>query len=380
MKRMQDKIIVRAYEKGDELGIIELMGENWKHLSGENALRNWEWEYRQCCEDSVITVAEHDGKIMGHYSVLPMRMKCGGGNVLGAKAEGSAIHPSYRGKAGAAFLPEKERRNLFSVLINETFDRAHESGVDLMWGFPNKDALKGQVKAGYDHMVSLMSSLILPISIVKTTSALIRRLPGISALRGSPTIWSTPSDKLSRITVPDRPSEPEVRIVEIRDDLSGLKGLWERFSDENDCVTIERSPDHMRWRTTGNVVLPHRLFAVEKSGEMVGLAAFTVVDNDKTIEGRITDLLGLKDHERELSLLMEGVVRSMKNEKIHILTTRISRNDTSRLNEKVFSESGFLELPRASMDVLVKSYGIPAEYVLKPENWYITNLFSEGVS
>ncbi|MEE9116582.1 MAG: GNAT family N-acetyltransferase [Thermoplasmata archaeon] len=380
MKRMQDKVIVRAYEKGDEVGIVELMGDYWKHLTGENALKNWEWEYRQCCEESVITVAEHDGKIMGHYSVLPMKMKCGTGEVLGAKAEGSAIHPSYRGKVGAAFLPEGEKRNLFSILINETFDRAHESGVDLIWGFPNKDALKGQVKAGYVHMVSPMSSLILPISLRKTTSVLLKKLPGISAVRGSPTPWPMPSSKLDTIPVPDISAKSEVRIVEVHDDLSALKGLWERFRNENDCITIERSPDYMKWRTTGNVVLPHRIFTVEKKEEMVGLVAFTVVIHEKTIEGRITDILGLRDHENELNLLMEGVVQSMKKEKIHILTTRITRNETSRLFVRVLSKSGFLELPRIRVDMLVKSYGIPSEFVLSPDNWFITNIFSEGVS
>src|SRR5439155_11704575 len=93
-------------------------------------------------------VAEHEGRIVGHYALLPLEMKFGEKAILGAKAEGLLVHKDYRGAAGKHFL-EPLRMSVLHGMVTAAFERAEEIGVRLIWGFPNRLALRGQLKSGY---------------------------------------------------------------------------------------------------------------------------------------------------------------------------------------------------------------------------------------
>lgn len=115
MSCISEKLILRDYEKGDEESIIELMSPYWRHLACDAAKDRWYWEYAQCpVGHALIKVAEHRGRIIGHYALIPLEMKCGDIILKGARAEGSLVHSDYRGYRASSLFPGKSLRG-FSI-------------------------------------------------------------------------------------------------------------------------------------------------------------------------------------------------------------------------------------------------------------------------
>lgn len=371
---------MRDYEEGDENGIVELLAHNWKHLKGVERLRYWDWEYRGAPTQAIVKVAVHEGRIVGHYSFLPLIMECGHLTVPGGKAEGGIVHPDYRGVDGLRLLPEGERRTIYDILITETFKTAQKRGLRLLWGFPNKLALKGQVKAGYAHMVTPISSFVLPLDIRKTTRILISHVSRTIGLKGIATF--SPERMIGMLTAakPAGISEEEMGRITIVEGINEIDRLWRAFAGENDFITIQKNPGYLKWRMRDNPILPHKILTAMRQGNPTAYVAFTVVRGRETIEGKIADMMALRGHEHDLRLLLRHAIHSIREERAHLITTWMTRNRHSTIYEKVLSDTGFIDLPVQSLDVLVRGYDLPEDFITKPGNWLITMAFTEGVS
>ncbi|MEF9426871.1 MAG: GNAT family N-acetyltransferase [Candidatus Mariimomonas ferrooxydans] len=123
-----NNITIRMYREGDEAGIIKL----FKEIFGrEMTLDEWRWKYIESHPQKIyISVAVHkeDG-IIGHYGGICLPFLHNGKPVQGLAICDVMIHPKFRG------------RRLFKELVNLLPVESAKDGINIGYGFPNKDTL-----------------------------------------------------------------------------------------------------------------------------------------------------------------------------------------------------------------------------------------------
>lgn len=379
----EEKVIIRDYKKGDEDGIIELMSPYWKHLASKE---NWYWEYTECPEGhALIKVAEHRGKIVGHYALFPLEMKCGDVILKGAKAEGSVVHPNYRGNVAKRFFPEEKDARIFNKLIKRTLNTAEEFHIDLIWGFPNEIALKPQVRAGYHHMRVPLCHMILPIDKDKSFNFLLSPRIKNKSLLYIASMLGKILYKLSNLL---RFSRKLKRNFEVTvEELSGLDEkmgeFWERYSQENKCITIKRDKKYLMWRFVCNPVVQHKIFVSKREKMITGYIVVNIIKEGKYLKGNIVDILNLKQYKEDLELLIERAISFFKEKNVDFVMTEFSKKGNNHeMYQSVLVRHRFFSLPKRYLNVIVKvghSLNMQ-EFIFNPNNWHITTAFTEGVS
>jgi len=91
---------LREYREGDEYAIVEMLKRalsGW--LNHPNAMEYWRWKYRRNpAGSSIVWLAEHNNRVIGHYGVIPVRMKLGNSYIKGSSSCDGATHPKYQGR------------------------------------------------------------------------------------------------------------------------------------------------------------------------------------------------------------------------------------------------------------------------------------------
>ena len=83
-------------------------------------------------------LAIHQNKIAAFYGVIPCLVILEGKEILAAQSADTMTHPDYRGQG------------LFVTLARKTYELARNSGIRLLFGFPNQHSQPGAVKLGWD--------------------------------------------------------------------------------------------------------------------------------------------------------------------------------------------------------------------------------------
>jgi predicted N-acetyltransferase YhbS len=121
---------VRLATEADATGIRELFGRTFgRAMSAEE----WRWKYPENPDGWHATVAELDGRIVGHYGGWPLRARVGGDETTIVSVGDVATEPSVRHLGG--------RRNAFRLMADALFETLRSRGVPFVFGFPNERAL-----------------------------------------------------------------------------------------------------------------------------------------------------------------------------------------------------------------------------------------------
>ncbi|HET9794116.1 MAG TPA: GNAT family N-acetyltransferase [Thermoanaerobaculia bacterium] len=121
---------VRVATEEDSPGIRELFGRTFgRAMTAEE----WRWKYPENPDGWIATVAELDGRIVGHYGGWPLRAVIGGRESTIVSVGDVATEPSIRHLGG--------RRNAFRSMADALFDVLKSRGVPFVFGFPNARAL-----------------------------------------------------------------------------------------------------------------------------------------------------------------------------------------------------------------------------------------------
>lgn len=371
---MSGKLVIRDIEDGDEPALVRLLSPYWQHLRDEAAFTRWSWEYHEGPHRAVNIVAEHEGRIVGHYALLPLDMKCERERILGAKAEGLVVHSDYRGAAGQRLL-EGPGTSVLHAMVTAAFDRAATMGIRLIWGFPNQPALRGQVKAGYGLIAVRMSHFVVPINLARTARLFLAAKSRPSDLRAAAAAFPRSFDAQREREAPGGP-----QVESLTDGAAELSRLWSDFDRENDCVTIERSPAYVRWRFSANPVVEHTVLASRKGDRLTAYVATAAIRRRRTVEGRIVDMLGLDANGDDLRHLLIKAVGMLRQQDADFVVAQVTDVGAGVLCRRALSDAGFLPLRRTSIEVLVKTFDLDPGVVTVADRWFITPAFTEGVS
>lgn len=373
------RVKIRPYEAGDEDRIVDLLCPQWTHLSGPDALRNWRWEYQGGPRPAIVSVAEYGHNLVGHYAVLPMRMKCGEAGIWGGKAEGGIVSPEFRGTRGQKYLPEGETRTVYNLLIAETLRRASEEDILLVWGFPNIIGVRGQVRAGYFLISVPISRYLLPLTLTSSARQIASEVRGA---RNPLSLYTTLAKgwfrRLIRPTASPLPDDG-LEVTDASGNESGIGALWDRYDRERNCTTIARGAEYLRWRMIENPVLRHRALVTKRDAYLTSLVSYAV-HRGRVPEGRIVDMIALEGHGIDLLAALGQAARAMQGEGVAFITSWFSRNATSAPYRDALSRLGFLNSSTPAMNLLVKTYGPIEGRARDPAEWDLSMAFTEGVA
>lgn len=382
----QSVVVFRCYESGDEAEIIELMKPYWKHFNSDRAQEFWRWEYTEGPNGQAFKmVAEHDGKIIGHYATLPMMMICGEIMVKGGKAEGSVVHPLYRGNIAPKFCSQEKDVRILGKLIENLFLAARKEGTDVIWGFPKEVALKPQVRAGYHYVPMPLNVLILPIDASKAFSSVFFQEVRNKIFRSFLIYGAKIYYKLATTNVYFRKQKkqdnPQVNVQQISRLDVDYDSFWRRYVAGNKCITIKRDSKYMSWRFLDNPVRSHQVFVCKRNKEITACVVTNIV-KDRFSIGNVVDILGLKEYENDLDLLLEHVISFLKNKGVISINTWFAKNRYSERYVEILKRKKFLVLPvgsRLNLIVKILNSSLDRDFLLDLDNWYITMAFTEGV-
>jgi GNAT superfamily N-acetyltransferase len=135
---MPDRVwITRRYQPGDEAQILAVRQATFGDVDRARLLPEvWRWQFLDNPAGAgYIRLAEHDGKIVGQYAVIPARFRLGtdgGSEQVLAMSCDTMTHPAY------------QRQGMFVRLAQELYtELASQLGVTTVWGFPNSISRPG---------------------------------------------------------------------------------------------------------------------------------------------------------------------------------------------------------------------------------------------
>lgn len=108
-----------------------------------------------------------DGVPVAFYGVIPCYFRFNGEVLLAAQSADTMTHPNH------------QRRGLFMRLAKETYRLAGESGIQLIFGFPNQNSLPGFVNLGWQFLPSPMKLFRIPANPVPYFKFILRVRPAL---------------------------------------------------------------------------------------------------------------------------------------------------------------------------------------------------------
>ncbi|MEJ5339290.1 MAG: GNAT family N-acetyltransferase [Aquificaceae bacterium] len=138
---MGKHVIIREYKHGDEVRILNLFHE----VFGKDLpIELWKWKYMNHGLGTFVTVAEEGDAIIGHYGLVPRRVKFEKLEGLSAVVSDVMVHSSKRG----AFT----KRGIFFRLVEQSIIKfcpnSDERKIILPYGFPTIRARDIGVRLG----------------------------------------------------------------------------------------------------------------------------------------------------------------------------------------------------------------------------------------
>jgi hypothetical protein len=362
-------LVRRSYESGDEEGIIDLQNTVFA-LDRRTDLEKWRWQYVQNpCGPAKIFLYETDRKIVGHFALMPVVLKCGDKEVLSGKTENGMMHKKYRGFG-----------NHFVNLVKEGVRESFRDGMGVCWGFAGPMILKPQIAAGFLHVgqvIQLMkvvdghrffSEFIRPrMGKGLLKSAMYRAFPFLHKCVNG--LFDIKSRKRKGLVI---------KPVERFD--SRFDALWDK-THKKFGITIVRSSSFLNWRFMDNPNAKSQVITAEKDGTLVGYIVLNTLRKENSKIGFIGDLLF--EEEGVAGILLDAAIESLKKESVtYISILWVDKGKAYEPLRGVVRRKGFLFKTDVTSMNFVAAFSEEAsvrEDSADLSNWYITYAFTEGV-
>ena len=313
-----DDIIVRQYTEGDEYEITDLLTISGTHL---RTAVYWRWSnIKTPFSRSICVVLEaHDKTIIGHYSIMNVKLFFNG-DVYNAGFGGQlVIHPQFR------------NFKLLWKLLNFAWEKCKENKIDFVFAFPNANIWPIKYNMMNWKLVNEFKSLELNIS---------------------DSFGNGKDDVLS--------SQLEFeRITNLGDFENTIDRLWnENKIDMKSKIYIEKNFRFVSWRFFRHPLHHYPFFLVKNNGKYVGWVALKLYNKNSTSYGHIVDVVALgKDH---YIWIVKEAVSFFKKYNVNILSLWCGENLKKLFKELGFKETGFStnfgikiinNVPETAMDI-----------------------------
>lgn len=351
---MEQRWSIRAYKKGDEEGIYELWNSVYpaKKYDRDKWLRWWQWLYKDNpAGESKIWLAEHNGKIVGQYAVMPIKVKINNKVILLSQSLDTMTHPNYR------------RQAIFETLAKKVYEESQRDGIFIIYGFPNKFSHPGFINKLSWFNIGTMQLLFKPLNwrkaiMLKTQNKYLQTILTIGA-------YLLFNNALFRTQEP-----PEIEGLSINQITSfdeRIDEFWTEACNQSNIILL-RNRIFLNWRYKAPDA-HYSIFAAERSGKICG---YLVLGDSEKGDIKVSHIFDLLAHSEGVMkhLLFKAEEYCQKNDADIILYHLIA----NKVYNQALRKNGFLSLPflRGGYFCAYSSTSsISREFLSNPENWFV---------
>lgn len=353
------------FKTGDEKQIIALMQGDLE-LRKSKAIFNerfWNWKYKENSAGyypNWICLAESnvDGlnkEIVGHYTLIPVYLEIDRAKVLCSQSVDTLTQKEFRG------------RGIFTELAKECYQRAEESGIYLLYGYPNEDSYPGFVKKlGWSDIFAVEELVYIlnpeKVSSIKFKNPILKQLGRLFLFF-----------RFGYFNhAAERGPKRNYHIVQNYD-----------FSDEHVQVAqttrqsyrffVDRSLEYLRWRYLENPI--DKEVIIRSFSKSNGLSGFYVFKMKKyphrgnLIVGHIMELMASPDNLDVMNYMLSDMVVIGRAKSIDILHvyTHGKQHDYDLLRS-----FGFMKFDKKHFIIRLCGKGLGQKAILEQGNWYLS--------
>jgi len=346
---------VRAYKNGDENGIFELTKavHPEKIYNREEWMRWWRWMYTENPAGvSRIWVADHDGKIVGQYPLILVKMKIGREIITTSQNIDLMTHPDYR------------HQGMFSTLEKKALRETEKEGINITYGFPNEPAYPGHLKSGWFDVCPLQI-LFKPLNL---DNILKKRITNKFLLKIGTAMGNLFIGIFYKTKNP--PQVDDLTISRITSFDSRIKDFWKKISNDYEIIAI-RDKEYLNWRYVDVPDVDYTIYLAEKNGEICGYIVVRCVKLQGLVLGCIFDVLSLLDQEDVIHCLISKAIEYFEREKVDVIYCKMIANKTLR---KIFRKNGFISsrfIKGGQFCAYTSHPKIQKTYLKNNKNWFI---------
>ena len=321
---MQQAWFVRGYKNGDEDGILQLIQLAFKW--GDK--KYWNWRYRDNPAGiGRIWLADDFGKIVGHYAMIPVKMKIGDETVTSSLSADIVTHPDYR------------RQGIFETLARKAYAEAGKEGEHILCAFPNEFSYPGFIKKIGWFEVCRLNTFVKPLNLENALKRYLnnRLLRKFCASIGNSIINSFYRTKKS-------PEVDGLTITRVSSFDDRIDDFWNRVSNDYDII-VERKKEYLNWKyvevplftdfSNTNFVI----YVAEKEGQICGYVILKCKKQRDLLSGCIYDLIAPLDQEEVISCLISKAIEYFKGEKVDLILCGMIADKTYYT---IFKKNGFI--------------------------------------
>lgn len=353
---MRKKWSIRAYEKGEEYEIFELMKATYPEREYEYGkwLEWWNWKYwNNPFGTSRIWVADHDSKIVGMRSVILQNMKIADEIVVGSQNTDLMTHPDYR------------RQGIFSAVEKKSFSQLKDEEICITYSFPSKMSYPGYVKSGFFFDICDLQTPIMPLNLKNLIEKRVKNgfMSNICSILGTTFISA-----FYRVKEPPKINDLTFSQVKSFDDR--INDFWIETAKDHKIITV-RDKKYLNWRYVNVPDVNYTIYLAEKDGEITGYVVLRCVETQGLILGCIFDIMTLPDHDNVNYCLISKAIEYFEKERVDIIYCKMVVNKQLR---RFFRKSGFIYpifLFKNKFIVRINSQKISKAYLTDPKNWFV---------
>ena len=346
---------VRAYEKGDENRIFELMEAVYpeKKYDREKWMRWRKWMYiENPAGDSRIWVADHDGQIVGQYPLILVNMKIGEEIIKGSQNIDLMTHPDY------------QRQGMFFTLEKKALSEAGKEGINITYGFPNEPAYPGHLKSGWFDVCSLQV-MIKPLNL---ENALKRRIKNKFGIKIYTTIGKLIINLFYGAKKP--PEVDGLTITKISSFDDRIDDFWKNISNDHEIIIV-RDKEYLNWRYVDVPDINYTIYLAEEGEEICGYVVLRSVKEQNLISGYIFDIVAPLNRTEVIHCLLSKAIKHFEEEKVDVIFCKLIAN---KIFYKIFRKNGFISsrfIKGGRFCAYTSHPKISETYLKDKKNWFI---------
>lgn len=297
-----------------------------------------------------IAYSEEKQKTAGIFAVLPLHVKIDDQVFVGAQGLDTMIDAEFRGEG------------LFILLARNVYKTCAADGVKLVYGFPNKEAVKASKILGWKRL-DPVPFMLRPLKTKYFTGKIkyLKALPNINIPYFK---WNS-----RKFTIEASNAFPDA-----------VDGIWQKFS-RNIKVGVVRDKKYLEWRYLSKPGEQYCIKHVYQNGIYLGFVVYAIKAKHKGLIGYIMELIYDTDVPAAGEQLLISAVKDIKAKDADCILSWCMEHSPNR---RVYEKSFFINIPEKlkpiQLHFVTRSFdGGMKDVVENRENWYLSYSDSDTV-
>lgn len=348
---------VRRYNPGDERQIIQLFQEVFgKPMGKTESIKHWEWEYKNNPNGRLEILLAVDGnKIVGHYAVIPVRMKIGNKEYMTSLSLDTMSHRNYRGQG------------IFPTLAAKLYDALGKSGIPITYGFPNAFSLQGFIKKLDWFEISEVPIYFRPMNLIPLFNRYLK-------IKVFSIIIGTFINTLCNLFLKKKSLPNRIKIEEIKEFNEEFDDLWE-LNKTTMNVVVTRDSKYLNWRYFQRPEENYIIFTIRNYEELKGYIILKIEERFNLKIGLIMDILTDPSCNVYQNYLINHALLYFKKKKVGIITTIMYPHSRfyKSLKKNLFMQMFKIFFPEEIyFGARINNKEVEIQLIKDPSNWYLT--------